>query len=472
MLALLSAEFILISCLAYTKVAFAHDDEDSSFVHDCGLPDPNDEIIYEAMENEIEMYGKPGSEMTRGELSELVTTLALGHHKHRENSDNTTTSKKHHKFDLKSRTLPQDYAPPLYKLVNLPIVYHILANQGNATDRCNSTASPIRVTDAQLEFMTNMTNRLYNIYDKVNQTSVQWASFVWSDTIVHNEDTFNVECNKLTVSNFTAIVTKVEDWEFKIHVIICSSNSWSGIASFPSYYSANHVRHNVIRLDYRAIACYDDLGNYLCDDGGNRPSFWWRTKSVVLAHELGHIFGLYHTFQGGCSGYGDGVNDTPNHQLEKVDGCPGLLPYDRDRNLFDSSTRYKPNLAEATASDSETCSSMNGDTFKACCTNCSFDKDDVHTCGVENKQYLTAEMNDRPPFCCEQVTPADSCPSSPGIDPQNNVMNYLPDWCLYELTPGQMTRMIAQVKALKSYIYCNYAGKIHHSSLYEHMRAT
>lgn len=468
---LVIAVFFLSSCVLIRKLACAHEEEvdrSSLFIHDCGLPDPDDEVIYEATKDEIEMFGKPGSELTPSDLSELVAKLASDHHKERQS---TTSKKSHPELGQKNRTLQNSYDPPLYKLVDLPIVYHILANQCNATERCNSTASPSLVTDAQLEYMTNMTNRLYKIYDKVNQTYVQWASFVWSGTVVHREDTFNADCNKLTVSNFTAIVTKVEDWEYKIHVLICSSNSWSGLSSFPSYYSVNDVRHNAIRLDYRAISCYDDQGNYLCDDRWNRPNFWWRSRSIVLAHELGHIFGLYHTFQGGCSGYGDGVNDTPNHQLKSdFVGCPGLLPYDKERNLFDASSRNNLNMADLSSTrDCELCSSTNGYTAKACCTNCSFVKDDEHTCGVDTEQgFSSGFMKEGAPHCCEQSTPEDTCPSSPGIDPHNNVMNYMPDWCLYELTPGQMIRMVAQVKARKRYIYCNYAGKFYQIQLRKH----
>jgi hypothetical protein len=78
-----------------------------------------------------------------------------------------------------------------------------------------------------------------------------------------------------------------------------------GIATFPWDY-ARHGAIDGIRVHYGSLPG-GDIANY--------------NLGETATHEAGHWFGLYHTFQGGCTATNDEVSDTPA-QAGPTSGCP------------------------------------------------------------------------------------------------------------------------------------------------------
>ena len=178
----------------------------------------------------------------------------------------------------------------------IPVYFHIIKNTSGAGD----------ISDAVVAQQIAVMNDAFNFSELGANES--WTFTLAAISRTTNSSWFTATPGSSAETQMKSALHEGSMDDLNVYTGI-NNGSLLGWATFPT---KSGGRGGVNTKDGVVIA-YDSV------PGGAATNY---NEGDTLTHEVGHWMGLYHTFQGGCTGSGDQVADTPA-QASPTTGCPG-----------------------------------------------------------------------------------------------------------------------------------------------------
>jgi PKD repeat protein len=206
--------------------------------------------------------------------------------------------------------------PETSNTYTIPVVIHILHNDG-----------PENISDAQIHDALRVLNEDFNRLNGDTSNTRSIFKPVAADSRIHFElakKDPNGNCTNGIVRVRTSRTVNAFDdekelsnWDNDRYLniwVVHSIENFTGTTGTILGY-AYYPAYNQFYAQDGVVIRHDVMGSI-----GTSATSGFNNGGRTLTHELGHYFGLPHTFAGGCFG-GDGINDTPPATAPNY-GCP------------------------------------------------------------------------------------------------------------------------------------------------------